>query len=227
MLYYIKPYKAPAEETDPTEEASKEIKLFDRPETPRRNIRLLCALWYSTYLVFENMFLKFAVTYMQYSPGRLSAPDAAEIYSVATSVFTAFSGINILITMKVRTINILYYSNAILIVGMVMLVFAHYSIILLWMSSVVLCAGFASMYASIYAYTGELMTFTDNLSTLFIVVRSALTLVTPVLIGLYIEQNSSVFIIIEGSFFVTSLLLFLVILYFVNKYNKNINKASN
>ena len=70
------------------------------------------------------------------------------------------------------------------------------------------------------------MTFTDNLSTLFIVVRSALTLVTPVLIGLYIEQNSTVFIIIECSFFATSLLLFLIILYFVNKYNKNIKPST-
>ena len=126
VMYFIRPYKPPTEKSelsDNNNASIEEVKLFDRPDTPRKSIRILCALWYSFYVIFETVFLKFAVTYFQYCPLQLKAQKAAELFSICTAVFTAVRGLNVFVALKVKMIYMIYYNYAILMVGMVLLAF--------------------------------------------------------------------------------------------------------
>lgn len=222
MMYFIKPYKPPQEKADTTDNnnaSPEDVKLFDRPETPRKLIRLLCALWYSAYVIFETVFLKFAVTYFQYCPLQLSAQKAAELFSICTAVFTGVRGVNVFVALKMKMIHMIYYHYAILVVGVLLLAFGQYNITLLTVASVVLCCGFASMFAGIFSFTGEQMTVTNELSTVFILIRALFTLITPIIIGLYIETYSTIFIITEATFFIASIVLFAVIIYMIRTYS--------
>src|SRR5436190_6813388 len=97
-MYFIKAYKTDEIENEIlTEGLSEEKKLFDRPDTPWKTMRVLCALWYASYVIFETVFLKFAITYFEYCPLRLNAQKAAEIFSVAMAVYAAFRGLNVFI----------------------------------------------------------------------------------------------------------------------------------
>ncbi|CAG2178395.1 unnamed protein product, partial [Oppiella nova] len=106
IMYFLKPYKEPkvkGEDNTDTEVETQDThydnnnnnndviskKLFNRKETPRKTMRLLFALEFAFYLVFETTFNKFSVTYFQYSPLKLTAEKATELYTVAMSVYTA------------------------------------------------------------------------------------------------------------------------------------------
>ena len=221
-MYFIKPYKIPEKDCKQTDEKSniEDIKLFDRSETPKKTFRLLCALWYTFYVMFETMFLKYAVTYFQYCPQHLTAQKAAELFSISSAVFTAFRGINVLIGLKLKIISIISYHYVILIIGMVLLVFGQNHLPLLWTASIVLCWGFSSMFAGIFAFTGEQLTMTNQLSTTFVLIRALFTLVTPVIIGMYIEDYSLIFIIILIFYLISSLIFFALIMYYIRKYSK-------
>ena len=225
IAYYLSPYKPPKAETVSEidlNENQTPIKLFDRKDSPRKTMRVLLALWYATHFTFENMYLKFLVTYMQYCPLQLSASKSAEIFSVASAIFTAFCGVSIFL--RFRLTKIIYYAYGAMTLGVVLMVFGHYNIILLWISSVVICAGFAPMYAVIYAFADELLSFNDHVSASFMLLLSILTLVTPAIIGLYIEEYSVIFIIIEGFFFAISAILFIAIVFLIKKYQKKLSR---
>ena len=221
IAYYMSPYKPTTDVTNLNDNQS-HVKLFDRKDSPCKTMRLLFALWYASHFVFENMYLKFAVTYMQYSPQQLSASKSAEIFSIATAVFTTFCGINIFLTLRIKMIKIMYCAYGAMTLGVVLLMFNQYSIIILWMSNVVICAGLAPMYAAVYAFTGEYLTFTDHVSASFMLLRAMLTLVTPIIIGIYIEQYSTIFIILETFFMACSLIIFLTIIFLIKKHGKKL-----
>ena len=126
IMYFLKPYKEPkvkGEDNTDTEVETQDThydnnnnnydviskKLFNRKETPRKTMRLLFALEFAFYLVFETTFNKFSVTYFQYSPLKLTAEKATEIYTVAMSVYTAGLVLNILYPYRYTIIYIYTY----------------------------------------------------------------------------------------------------------------------
>ena len=119
IMYFIKPYQTPEKASNLTDENSntEAVKLFDRPESPRRTFRVLVCLWYTCYVIFETMFLKYAVTYYIYCPQKLLAQQAASLFTVASAVFTAFRGINVFIGLKLKIIYIIGYHYVIIIIA--------------------------------------------------------------------------------------------------------------
>ncbi|XP_054162128.1 uncharacterized protein LOC128960082 [Oppia nitens] len=223
-MYVMRPYKEPKEKGSDDDNdnnninertgmstATTDIKLFDRKETPRKTIRLLFALFYAMYLIYETVFMKFAVTYFQYSPLKLSAERSAEIYSVAISVYTAGLGLNILYPYKFQIKTIISFHYVFLIGGSVMLIPARNSLSFLWCSTILTCMGFSAMYSGILSIAEQYLDMTNRLSALFLLFRGILTLVTPFIVGNYIEDNSSIFIIMEFIYLGVSLVLFITI----------------
>ena len=220
-MYFIKPFKTTEEESKQVNEdlsAGQQIKLFDRPETPRKTIRVLFAFWFTLYITFETVFLKFAVTYYQYSPHKLPAQEAAHIFSIATAVYTAFRGLNVFIGLKLSIRSMLCYHYIILIIGTFLLIIGQNILSVLWVSSILLCWGFSAMFAGIYTFTGTQLTMTNQLSTLFILLRGVFTLVTPVLIGEYLDEFSEIFIFVEIFYLLSSLVFIFLIIYLIRLY---------
>ncbi|XP_054161684.1 uncharacterized protein LOC128959706 [Oppia nitens] len=89
-----------------------DLKLFDDPRSPRILIRVLFTLWFGAYILMETVFLKFAVTYYQYSPHRLTAPEAGHMFSIATVVFTVCKVVNIVLAMylSINTVVSIHYT---------------------------------------------------------------------------------------------------------------------
>ena len=201
-----------------------EKKLFDRPETPQKTIRVLFAFWYTFYVIFETVFLKFAVTYFQYCPQKLSAQKSAEIFSICMAVYSAFRGINILIAIKVKIVYMISYHYIIITVGVILLFIGQNNITVLWTAGIIMSWGFSAMFAGIYTFTGQQLTLTDRLNTMFTMTRGLFTLFTPYILGLYIEENSIVFIYVEIIYLISSLILFALINYLIRKYSKLLNK---
>ncbi|CAG2165619.1 unnamed protein product [Oppiella nova] len=71
------------------------LELFNAKDTPRAWIALLFALTVSLYAIYEAVFMKLGSLTGQYSPLRLSAESATNIYSTSIAIYSAGLVINI------------------------------------------------------------------------------------------------------------------------------------
>ncbi|CAG2119291.1 unnamed protein product, partial [Medioppia subpectinata] len=183
VMYFLKPYKEPKlkdediyddnnNTTDEVMDKSSDNgiqlvpkKLFNRKDTPRKTMRLLFALEFALYLVFETTFNKFSVTYFQYSPLKLSAEKATEVYTVAMSVYTAGLVLNILYPYKFQIKNIICVHYILVIVGALLLIPGRTSVPIMWTAMVIMYMGFSAMYSGIIAITEQFVDMTNQLST--------------------------------------------------------------
>ena len=116
--------------------------------------------------------------------------------------------------------------------GTVLLIPGRYSMVCLWVASICTCLGFSAIYAGIVAFTELHMAFTNKLSATFRLLKGLFTLVTPFIVGNYIEDYSVIFIIMEFvylSLFITLFIIInLLIVYYSHKKNaKNVTVISN
>ncbi|XP_054161691.1 uncharacterized protein LOC128959711 [Oppia nitens] len=148
-----------------------DIKLFDDPRTPRILMRILFPLWFGIYLMVETMFLRFAVTYYQYSPHRLSATEAGYMFTIDTAVYSVARFVITFLSMylSVNTMVVTHYS--LLVVAIVLLVIGHWHLTVLWVATCTVMVAFAPLYAACYSFTAQYLTMTNKLSNGFLFCR--------------------------------------------------------
>ena len=226
-MFFIKPYKTSEEKTKQLKEdlsPEEEIKLFDRPETPRKTIRVLFAIWFTLYIIFETVFLKFAVTWFQYCPLKLPAQEAAQMFAISSIVYTISRGLNVLIGLKLSIFSMLTYHYFILIVGTFLLFLGQNILSILWVSSILICWGFSAMFAGIYTFIGQNLTMTDKLNTCIVMTRGVFTFVTPIIIGEYLDDYSVIFIFVEIFYLLSSIIFFVLINYMIRRYPRIVSQ---
>ncbi|XP_054161703.1 uncharacterized protein LOC128959723 [Oppia nitens] len=166
------------------------VKLFDRSDTPGTVMRVLFIAWCTAYVLFQTEFLMFMFTYMQKSPVQVSPQIGSDIMMVSTSVYTAFTVVNALLTVRVGVNPVIYGHYAIILVAACVLVIGHYYLVALWVASVLLCWGFSAMFAGVYAFTSKYVSLTNRLSTGIVMARGVCKLFTPIIIGQFIDDHS-------------------------------------
>ncbi|CAG2112438.1 unnamed protein product, partial [Medioppia subpectinata] len=198
VLYFVRPYKTPTnvikgdessvdnnnkhDNNNVSNESQHMVKLFDRKDTPRRLARLCFALWFSIHLSFEMVFLKFCVAYFQYSPLHVPVETGTQILSTGVTVYTVGLALNIFYVYKFNLNYVLALHYLCVIVGAILLVPAQHSLPCLWAASIMLLYGFSAMFAGIVTFTERYLNMTNQLSTLFMMIRSVLNLVTPIVL---------------------------------------------
>ena len=221
-MFIIKPYKE-TKKVDDNKPVEKQVeqppcKLFDNEKTPKTLMRILFTLWFTFSILAESMFLKFAMAYYQYCPHRLTASEAARLLTYSTISYSTFRLINVFLSMKLKINTIIKYNYIVIIIAVVILILAHFYYVALVMAGPVMMWGFAPMFAGTYSFTARYLSMTDQMSTLFLLGRGAFTLFTPSIIGEFIEHNSYVFIIVEITYIVLTLILFCLLNYMISKY---------
>ena len=168
IMYFIKPYNMMKNEQDDNQEdheesneSNKSCKLFDDQRIAprlRRFIKILLALWFTFYVLSETMFFKFAITYYQYCSHQLSVQDAASLYSYSIIAYTVTRVFDVIVSTRLNINIILHVHYVILVIGMLLMIGAHFNELLLWVSGPVLMAGFAPMFAGTYAFAARYAT---------------------------------------------------------------------
>ena len=163
-MFFIKPYKiadtTENEQKDPQEvqEIQNSCKIFDdtRVENKIRILmRIILAFWFTFYVLSETMFLKFAITYYQYCPHQLTAEEAARLFSYSTISYSVFRFLNVFASMKLTINTIIKIHYVVLVVGMILMIVAHFNYIALWVSGPIIMWGFAPMFAGTYTFAAR------------------------------------------------------------------------
>ncbi|XP_054162131.1 uncharacterized protein LOC128960085 [Oppia nitens] len=202
LMYFISPYKQPKEKSDDEEteddrdstaddsSAASVVKIFDRKEAPRKTIRVIFCVFFGLYVIFETVYMKFMVTYLQYSPLKLTAGEAASMYSVSTIVQTVGMTLNIFYQYKFKIRTILNCHFALIIVGTILLIPGQTNIYCQWAACVLMPLGFSAMFGGIMWLAEHYMNITNVLNSMFRLSKGILCLITPLIIGPYIEDYS-------------------------------------
>lgn len=193
-------------------------KLFDRQS---RRVRLtvvaVSTALVSIYCVCESAFLVYFDTYYQFSPLRLSATKSAEVIIAFSVSYTAFRFVCIWIALKLSPNQMLFSHLVVCVAGIVCLVMARHSLVMVWVTNVLLGVGTSAVVPAFYALMAQYISLTNNLAALFQLSASASNMALPYLLGWFIEEHSYVFIVYTASTLALALLFYAVIVYFVFK----------
>ncbi|XP_054161705.1 uncharacterized protein LOC128959725 [Oppia nitens] len=239
IMYLIKPYKQKhcnrreqcsigqssnyGDEVMPTNTTAND-KLFDRSDTPQTMMRVLFIGWCTTVSSLSTEFLMFMFTYMQKSPVQVSPQTCSDIMMAASSVYTVFTIVNAVLTVRVGINPIIYGYYAIVVVAACILVIGHYYLTALWVAAILMGWGLSAMITGLYAFTAKYFTFTNQLSTGIIMARGVCKLFTPVIIGQFIDDHSYVFLIVEWIYLMLSIAIFLPIIWLIRRYENLVVK---
>ena len=219
-MFVVKRYHYSSEESNVGNKViDNENKLFDRQRQRRKLIIILFSVMLATFNILECMYYTFAPTYFQYSPLQLTETEAADMITAFTIPYTVFRGLSCLIAIRVLPKYILSAHYVICIVGIVSLVIARNSMAMLWVANVFMGIGVSAIMQTTFAFIGQHIRLTDMIGTILITFGGALNLAPPYVLGLLIKDHSIVFVMVEALTLGIVIVVFVILLIFIRKYD--------
>ena len=77
--------------------------------------------------------------------------------------------------------------------------------------------GFSAMWPAILAFGDQYIKMTNKIGTIFYLSSGVTNIATSFILGPYIETNPIIFILLEVFYFIASLSLFIISLYYVKR----------
>lgn len=129
---------------------------------------------------------------------RMTKSRAAFLASVTSSAYAVNRVISILVATKLKAKTMLYISFAALVVGnTILLIFSNYSEVMMWIGCVIIGAGHSCVMPCIMAFLEERMNVTTTVCSIFLFSSCTANIVTPILIGSYIESFPMIYVYIN------------------------------
>ena len=164
------------------------------------------------YLHQQNT-LGFSATFAYCIPLGFSKADAAVISSVLSASFVAGRLASIFISTQLKTKTMLCGSFVIMTTGNVLLLmFASDSIRMVWLSFVVIGLGNSCVYTCILSFVEERINVTTSVCAFFILSSCLPSLVTPVLLGRFLEEYPLVYVYVNIACLSVCCITFLLVL---------------
>ena len=181
---------------------------------PKKTIIICISIFLAFGIMSENMYMDFSPTFFQFSPLRLSANKAAEIFSTMSIALSTGRGLSVFIAMKLRPQTMISYQIFIVFVGYIYQYFGQHSLTHLWVSAIIICFGYSSIFICLFSFVGQYMEVTDKIGAIFIASYNSVYLFLPFFLGKYIEEFPNSFMAMEfGSLCIgiSSLILVLIL----------------
>ena len=192
-----------------TEEQRIRYKIFVAKKT------IICCI--SVFLGFgimsENMYTDFSATFFQFQRTlRLSAEKSAQIFSTMSMSLSVGRGLSVVIAMYLLPQTMISYQLLIVFAGYVLQITCQDDLRLLWLSAILICFGYSSIFICLFSFVGQYMRVTDKIGGLFIASYNIVYLFLPYYISHLIETIPESFLYIEISCLSVAIIAFLAVL---------------
>lgn len=197
LMFLIKRYRT-TRTCGPENRQSEEQKEQYKKTVPKKTILVCISLVFAFGIMSENMYTDFSATFFQFQPTlRLSAGSAAEMFSTMAIALSVGRGLSIFIALWIKAQHMIGFQMAIVFFGYVYQILGQNQLIHLWISGIVICFGYSSIFISLFSFVGQYMEVTDRIGGLFIGSNNAIYLFLPYFVSRYIETIPSSFLYIE------------------------------
>lgn len=161
----------------------------------KRKFKLIACtvLFLGAYGGMEVCTLQFIPTFGQYSDLDMTESASAYVLTGLTAMFAIGRGIGIFIIFKVRA-ELILITNFIFVIlaNIILLTCANNNLTMFWIGSILLGAGYSSMFPSFCAFMEKYLVFTSAITSIILVFASTLASIYPLIVGKIIDQNAVV-----------------------------------
>lgn len=189
---------------------------------PKKTIIICISIFLAFGIMSENMYMDFSPTFFQFSPLRLPANQAAEIFATMSIALSTGRGLSVFVAMKLRPQTMISYQLVIVFFGYIYQYLGQQSLIHLWISAIMICFGYSSIFICLFSYVGQYMEVTDKIGAVFIASYNSVYLFLPFFLGAYIEQYPDSFLAVEFGSLCIGILALIVVLIRVRKVPKEV-----
>ena len=201
LMYFCRPYNYHSEYID-TNNSDETLPLINSNKNvdqliPKKSIIICISIFLAFGIMSENMYMDFSPTFFQFSPLRLPANEAAEIFATMSIALSTGRGLSVFIAMKLRPQTMISYQIFIVFFAYIYQYFGQYSLTHLWISSIMICFGYSSIFICLFSFVGQYMEVTDKVGAIFIASYNSVYLFLPFFLGTYIEEYPNSFLALE------------------------------
>lgn len=160
-----------------------------------RKFKLIAAtvLFLGAYGGMEVTTFQFIPTFGQYSDLKMTESASAYVLTGLTGMFAVGRGIGTIFIFKVRP-ELILLTNFIFIVAanLILLTYANDNLIMFWIGSILLGAGYSTMFPSFCAFMEKYLVFTSAIASTIVVFATSVASIYPLIVGKFIAQNAVV-----------------------------------
>ena len=221
VMFFIRRYNYQSEYVDDSENLplTNSTRAFKNLQDmiPKKTIIICISIFLAFGIMSENMYMDFSPTFFQFSPLRLPANEAAQIFATMSIALSTGRGLSVFIAMKLRPQTMISYQLVIVFFGFIYQYFGQYSLIHLWISALMICFGYSSIFICLFSYVGQYMEVTDKIGAIFIASYNSVYLFLPFFLGSYIEEFPNSFLAVEFGSLCIGIMALMVVLFMVRK----------
>ncbi|KAJ6650145.1 Sodium-dependent glucose transporter 1 [Pseudolycoriella hygida] len=161
----------------------------------KRKIQLVSlTVWFlGCYGAMEVSTMQFLPIFGQYSSLKLPESVSSYVLTLLTGMFAVGRLIGILIISKVRS-EVILVANFILVLtgNFILLHWANNNLLMFWIGSAILGAGYSTIFPSYCAFIEKYLVFTSAIASSTIVLGATISSIYPLIIGRIIEHHAVV-----------------------------------
>lgn len=151
-----------------------------------------------SYVGVELTTLGFAATFVYNLPQGFSKADAAHVSSALSASFAVNRIVSIYIATRIKARTMMITSFVILMTGnILLLIFANNSPLMVWIAFVIIGKGHSPVYPCILSFVEERINVTTSVCSIFILSSSFSSIVIPIILGKFLEQNPLVYVYVN------------------------------
>jgi len=178
------------------------------------------------YSGMEIIYFEFLPKFLTVDSQKLVEPlnerQASYLYSVMNYSYTISRGIGVLVAVFCKTHVLIYIDCMILTIASSVLLIFSGTKFTYWIGNILMGCGFATVYASLYAFIEEFFEMTNIIGALFVFSSGLTAVVYPVIIGKFIATHPlSLILLVLVSILITLILFSIVFLLLKRRQVKN------
>lgn len=188
---------------------------------------ILGSLLLCFYTGLELSTLNFLTEFVGVIDLKLSKSKAAFMSSVMSGAYAANRFVSIFVATKIKPKTMLYISFGMLTTGnLILLFFANTSEVMLWIAAVIIGAGLSCVVPCIMSFLEERMNVTTGVCSTFLISACISLIVTPLLIGNYIEKYPMTYVYINLLGLTACCIIFSCLFVIDRRYRRKLKQSS-
>ncbi|XP_054162218.1 major facilitator superfamily domain-containing protein 4B-like [Oppia nitens] len=226
IMFFVKRYHNIKDESL-DESKSDETKHEERERRlkyiPKWTILTCVSIIFLFGILVENLYNSFAATFFQYQPVlHVSASKASIITSTMNGAFTFGRVVCAIAALYVSPQNLILIELIITLGGYIFQLLGQNQLTLLWISSIILGLGFASVWVSCFSFIARYMILTDVISGWYVGPCNITYIVLGYFISHFMESNPSILLYLSIAGISISIVAHLVQMYAVRNVPRDL-----
>lgn len=186
------------------------VGIIDPSQVRYRFLKLsLCAVAIGAYASVDVTYFYFSSQYMQHLSDPMSASQAASLVSLLSAAYSLGRLVAAGVSVKLQPGMIVAYHHIISLIGQAIIFFGRESRVCIYSGTIIFGLGISALWPGMLAFTEQHLRLTDKVSSIFSFITGMFSLISPLIITLFIESHPNILFVVCAALASLSLTAFI------------------